>query len=401
LEERLKQEKLIRATQLKQTRQENELQRQAMRLKSGHGTAGLSNAKPETSLEELAKASQAVNLRAGGDAVKSLAMDETQLSQLPMAAQPASLSATMLPYQLQGLAWMTAKEKPEFPAPGSPDAVQLWKRDARGRYANVATSFTVSAGPKLLSGGILADDMGLGKTLQIISLIMTGGAGSTLIVAPVGVMSNWEQQIQRHVLPEHAPKVVIYHGTNRQTAGKSLEDFDVVVTSYGTMASEAGARGPLSKVNWRRVVLDEGHTIRNAKTKAAEAACTLNAESRWVLTGTPMYVVHPPPFCELFLTSLLSVNNIKDLHSLLKFLHITGGIEQAEVFNTVIARPLSVGDARGEALLQSLMVDICLRRKKDMKFVDLKLPPKTEYIHRITFWSDEQKKYDALLWVVR
>jgi SWI/SNF-related matrix-associated actin-dependent regulator of chromatin subfamily A3 len=94
---------------------------------------------------------------------------------------------------------------------------------------------------------------------------------------------------------------------------------------------------------------------------------------------------------------LFSVNNIKDLHSLLKFLRITGGIEQADVFNTVLARPLAFGDARAEALLQSLMRDICLRRRKDMKFVDLKLPPKTEYIHRITFWEDEKKKYEALL----
>jgi SWI/SNF-related matrix-associated actin-dependent regulator of chromatin subfamily A3 len=67
------------------------------------------------------------------------------------------------------------------------------------------------------------------------------------------------------------------------------------------------------------------------------------------------------------------------------------------VFNAVITRPLTNGDRMGEALLQSLMTDLCLRRKKDMKFVDLMLPDKTEYIHRITFWPDEQKKYDALL----
>ena len=67
------------------------------------------------------------------------------------------------------------------------------------------------------------------------------------------------------------------------------------------------------------------------------------------------------------------------------------------MFNTVIARPLANGEARGEALLQSLMKDVCLRRRKDMKFVDLKLPAKTEYIHRITFWADEKKKYEALL----
>jgi SWI/SNF-related matrix-associated actin-dependent regulator of chromatin subfamily A3 len=92
-----------------------------------------------------------------------------------------------------------------------------------------------------------------------------------------------------------------------------------------------------------------------------------------------------------------SINNVRDLHSLVKFLRITGGVEQSEIFNTVIARPLSYGDRQAEALLQSLMQDLCLRRKKDMKFVDLKLPAKTEYVHRISLWPDEQKKYDALL----
>ncbi|KAK5660361.1 hypothetical protein OQA88_12902 [Cercophora sp. LCS_1] len=382
LEERLKKDKLVKATQLKQTRKENEARR-AMGLKSGRGSAGFSRAEPEpepeVSLDQIAKASQAVNLRAGGDAIKSFAMDEDTLAQMPMAKQPDTLKAQLLPYQLQGLAWLTAKETPDFPAPGSQDMTQLWKRDARGRYVNVAANFTVAQPPKLLSGGILADDMGLGKTLQIISLILTGGPGSTLIVAPVGVMSNWEQQIHRHVLEKHMPKVTIYHGSSRQAAADALEECDVVVTSYGTLSSEAANHGPLSQMEWRRVVLDEGHTIRNAKTKAALAACKLKAQSRWVLSGTPI------------------VNNIKDLHSLLKFLHITGGIEQSELFNSIIARPLSYGDSRAELLLQSLMTDLCLRRKKDMKFVDLKLPPKTEYIHRITFWPDEKKKYEALL----
>lgn len=84
---------------------------------------------------------------------------------------------------------------------------------------------------------------------------------------------------------------------------------------------------------------------------------------------------------------------------MVKFLHITGGIEQAEVFNTQITRKLTVGDPSAVALLQTLMGDICLRRKKDMKFVDLKLPEKKEYIHRITFRPDEKRKYDALLYV--
>jgi SWI/SNF-related matrix-associated actin-dependent regulator of chromatin subfamily A3 len=182
---------------------------------------------------------------------------------------------------------MMAKEKPQFPTPGSDDAVQLWKRDRGGRFVNLASSFTVKDPPSLLSGGILADDMGLGKTLQVISLILTGGPGNTLIVAPVSVMSNWEQQVQRHVLEDHAPRVLICHGATRAIALENLKDYDIVITSYGTLSSES-SNGPLMKMNWRRVVLDEGHTIRNAKTKVAEAACRLMSQSRWVLTGTPV-----------------------------------------------------------------------------------------------------------------
>jgi SWI/SNF-related matrix-associated actin-dependent regulator of chromatin subfamily A3 len=273
-----------------------------MGLKSGRSSAGLGTTNglvepephtPEVTLEQLAHGSETVQFRNGEDFVNRIAMDEDKLSQMPMAEQPKSLGATLLPYQLQGLAWLTAKENPVFPACGTPDTVQLWKRDARGRYVNIASRFAVKEAPRLASGGILADDMGLGKTLQVISLILTGGPGQTLIVAPVSVMSNWEQQIQRHVLPQHAPKVLIYHGAARQSVGKSLKDYDVVVTSYGTLSSETTS-GNIFKMKWRRVVLDEGHTIRNAKTRVAMAACALEAQSRWVLTGTPM-LDHPTP----------------------------------------------------------------------------------------------------------
>lgn len=186
---------------------------------------------------------------------------------------------------------MTSKENPKFPAKGSNDVVQLWRRDAKGRCWNIASDFATSSEPKLLSGGILADDMGLGKTLQIISLILTGGSGTTLIVAPVSVMSNWDQQIKRHVKAEHTPSVFTYHG-DKKAAARELMKYDVVITSYGKLAREA--ESGVSKVllspsiEWRRVVLDEGHTIRNPRTKVATAACQIKAKSRWVLTGTPM-----------------------------------------------------------------------------------------------------------------
>ncbi|CAM1511353.1 Fc.00g088660.m01.CDS01 [Cosmosporella sp. VM-42] len=387
LEEKLKKDKLIKATELKNTRNDAEARRVAMGLTSGSSSHGLPpdtevQSVPEISLETLLQSSEAVEFRKGGDAIKALAVGEKELEKMPKADQPDQLKAQLLPYQLQGLAWMTLKENPKFPDAGSEDVIQLWRRDPKGRYWNVASGFVATSPPKLLSGGILADDMGLGKTLQVISLILTGGPGSTLIVAPVSVMSNWEQQIQRHVKPDQQPSVFIYHGDKKATA-EELMKYDVVITSYGKLAREheTGVRKVLlsPSIEWRRVVLDEGHTIRNARTKVALASCNVKAKSRWVLTGTPI------------------VNSIKDLQSLVKFLHITGGIEQPEIFNQKITRKLSSGDRSAEALLQALMQDLCLRRKKDMKFVDLKLPEKKEFVHRITFRPEEKHKYDALL----
>lgn len=198
--------------------------------------------------------------------------------------------------------------------------------------------------------------------------------------APVSVMSNWSNQIITHVHKSKNLRVAIYHGAVKlKMATEEMKNHDVVITSYGTLSSDVGNPKGLFSLSWHRVILDEGHNIRNARAQCALAACDLKADSRWVLSGTPI------------------VNSIKDLHSIVKFLKLTGGIEEPQVFNTVITRPLAQGSHDGQALLQSLMQGICLRRKKDMAFVDLRLPPKTEYVHRITFRPEEKKKYEALL----
>ncbi|KAH6672708.1 SNF2 family domain-containing protein [Plectosphaerella plurivora] len=384
LENALKQDKLLKAMQLKKTKKEAEERRKStMNLTSSQTSIGLGNTDPDLegmTMEELLKQSKSYEAHRDADAMKKLALDEEQLSKMPMAVQPAALRAQLLPYQLQGLAWMLSKEDPQLPKKGTKDTVQLWQWHSNGRdMVNVATKFHISGAAKLLSGGILADDMGLGKTLQIISLILAGtGSGPTLIVAPVSVMSNWEQQINRHVHPDQLPKVLIYHGSSAAQAG-SLAKYDVVVTSYGKLTQQKTGGGALMSTKWRRVVLDEGHTIRNHKTNAAQAACMLTAQSRWALTGTPI------------------VNNVGDLQSLLAFLHMNGGVEQPSIFNSVIKRPLSLGFESAEILLQNIMHDLCLRRHKEMTFVDLKLPPKTEYVHHIAFRDDEKTKYNALL----
>jgi SWI/SNF-related matrix-associated actin-dependent regulator of chromatin subfamily A3 len=347
---------------------------------------------PELDLQHFVEHSERFRPRDVEKLVEEWGVGEDALSKMPLADQPEGLISTLLPYQRQGLAWMLTQETPVLPAFGSEDVVQLWKRSTQRQnsFQNIATNYVSAKPPVLARGGILADDMGLGKTLQVISTILEGGPGTTLIMAPVSVMSNWVQQIERHVKKENALKVLTYHGSNRKKMAHSdFGEYDVVITTYGTLSSEympAHTKNPqpiprqegLFSMNWARVVLDEGHTIRNPATKSAVAATALLAKCRWVLTGTPI------------------VNTIKDLYSMLKFLAITGGLERLELFNAVLTRPLAQGDRNAELILQSIMRTMCLRRKKDMKFVDLKLPELSEYVHRIAFRNDEKAKYEAL-----
>ena len=90
------------------------------------------------------------------------------------------------------------------------------------------------------------------------------------------------------------------------------------------------------------------------------------------------------------------VNSLKDLYCLLRFVGITGGLENLEIFNRQLVRPLKQGDQSAISLLKAIMTAFTLRRRKEMKFIDLRLPKLDEYVHRIDFTSKERERYDAL-----
>ena len=53
-------------------------------------------------------------------------------------------------------------------------------------------------------------------------------------------------------------------------------------------AARAASRSVLHRVNWRRVVLDEAHAIKDRRSSTAQATFALNAVFRWCLSGTPL-----------------------------------------------------------------------------------------------------------------
>lgn len=106
-------------------------------------------------------------------------------------------------------------------------------------------------------GGFLCDEMGLGKTIQMLMLVKTLG-GSTLVVTPKSVAHQWNTEIKRFELEE-----------------------SVCVTTYQKIP-EAG-------VFFQRIILDEGHEVRNRGTKMHKALKALKFNKCWIVTGTPVF----------------------------------------------------------------------------------------------------------------
>ncbi len=107
-------------------------------------------------------------------------------------------------------------------------------------------------------GCILGDEMGLGKTLQVIAVMLEmkkENKTPMLVVAPVSLLQNWKRECEKF-----APdlRVVIHHGSFRTGRYKELEEYDVVVTAYSTVVSDASL---FSMINWKIVVLDTGLII--------------------------------------------------------------------------------------------------------------------------------------------
>jgi hypothetical protein len=179
-------------------------------------------------------------------------------------------------------------------------------------------------------GGILADDMGLGKTVSAIALILARPSPdpirkTTLIVAPLSLMRQWEHELKRHVRQDHRLKVFIYHGKIKTIGYDQLRKFDVVLTTYQTLSSEK-SRGSVSATllppsTWYRVILDEAHNIKNRKARVFEAVQALRAEFRLCLTGTPI------------------MNSIDELFPYLSFLRIPP-LNDYRRFNREISKPL-------------------------------------------------------------
>jgi SNF2 family DNA or RNA helicase len=80
-------------------------------------------------------------------------------------------------------------------------------------------------------------------------------------------------------------KVLPHHGQFRDSSPEFLKRYDLVITSYGTLARDIGS---FSMVNWGVAICDEGQNIKNPRAQSTKAVKQLIAKGRYILTGTPV-----------------------------------------------------------------------------------------------------------------
>ncbi|MFP5353584.1 MAG: SNF2-related protein [Gemmatimonadota bacterium] len=255
------------------------------------------------------------------------------------ARPPKSFRGTLRPYQEEGLGWLHFLRQFGF-------------------------------------GGCLADDMGLGKTVQVLALLearRAEKAGTSLVVVPRSLVFNWEQEAARFT-PKL--KVLVHGGPERQRGAEHLEDYDLVLTTYGTLRRDVA--------EWRDfefdyAILDEAQAIKNARTESAKAARLLRAKHRLAMTGTPIE------------------NRLAELWSLLEFLN-PGLLGRMSVFGALVQRLDAPGHSEereeSRALLSRAVRPYILRRTKAQ--VAPELPERLEQTLVVELSAEERALYDEL-----
>jgi TATA-binding protein-associated factor len=175
--------------------------------------------------------------------------------------------------------------------------------------------------------------MGLGKTLQSICILSgkhfertqkhleTGSADSvhlpSLIICPPTLTGHWYYEIQKYA---ETLRPVLYTGHSRERTRllTKLQAYDVVITSYEVVRNDVAS---LESLKWLYCILDEGHIIKNAKTKLTKAVKCIQAQHRVILSGTPIQ------------------NNVLELWSLFDFL-MPGFLGTEASFNERFSKPI-------------------------------------------------------------
>ncbi|XP_062993880.1 chromodomain-helicase-DNA-binding protein 8 isoform X6 [Elgaria multicarinata webbii] len=233
---------------------------------------------------------------------------------------------------------------------------------------------------------ILADEMGLGKTIQSIAFLQevynVGIRGPFLVIAPLSTITNWEREFNTWT----EMNTIVYHGSlaSRQmiqqyemyckdSRGRLIPGaykFDALITTFEMILSDCPE---LREIEWRCVIIDEAHRLKNRNCKLLDSLKHMDLEHKVLLTGTPLQ------------------NTVEELFSLLHFLEPSQFPSESEFLK-------DFGDLKTEEQvqkLQAILKPMMLRRLKED--VEKNLAPKQETIIEVELTNIQKKYYRAIL----
>ena len=231
--------------------------------------------------------------------------------------------------------------------------------------------------PDHVSGALLADDMGLGKTIQLLTFMMDflesqPDGDPVLIVAPVSLLDNWEQELNRFFHTAGVSVLKLYGPALSAVKFKSAEipadirakgirnllrpgwrgDARIVLTTYETLRDQEFS---LARQRWSIMVCDEAQKIKNPTAQVTQAAKTIPARFRVACTGTPVE------------------NTLIDIWCLFDFIQ-PGLLGALNHFGRTYQRPIEAEESRDQDALEALrsLIDPqTLRRTKQDVAKDL------------------------------
>ncbi|CAK9807023.1 Lymphoid-specific helicase [Anthophora quadrimaculata] len=246
--------------------------------------------------------------------------------------------------------------------------------------------------------GILADEMGLGKTIQVIALlchlIEKQQDGPYLLIAPLSTIPNWMLEFEKF-----APKlpIVLFYGKQDERSlikkrikqkykiTETYSTLPIVLTSFEVPIHEHNF---IKSLNWRYIIIDEGHRIKNHECQLIKVLKTCKCMNRLLLTGTPLQ------------------NNLAELWSLLNFL-LPEIFDDLAVFESWFnAKELQYDEGTKKffkleqekhvlSSLREILQPFMLRREKSDVY--LEVPPKKELIVYAPLTELQHDLYKAVL----
>lgn len=209
------------------------------------------------------------------------------------------------------------------------------------------------------AGGLLADDMGLGKTLQLLYFIEWHSQNCDdnkpyLIVAPVSLLENWENEYQKFFSPQNLPLCKLYGGVSltkennpvqNQQDAKQLQIKQIILTNYETLRSYQISLG---LVDFAVIALDEAQKIKTPGTLITNASKALKADFKIAMTGTPVE------------------NTLVDIWCIMDFA-VPGLLGNAKDFAKQYQKPLSDEKTDIKALTEQLRKNIGVFIKRRLK----------------------------------